>query len=138
MTNEKPTEKQTYKFQYKIDHGVSHGFGIVYDDQTNETKSVSATSTIDALIQADEHAKDIADNWLCNTKGKVTVRVEQAYDPQGQPINILEELTKAVPTGERFEQFKKYRFPDGKTLTIERTYLDHIIDHTLKNKELTE
>lgn len=136
MTESKQTTNQTYKVHYKIDHGVSHGFGVVYDEQSEEVKEFSAPSPLEACIQADNYAEEIADNWICNTQGKVRVYVIHFYDAHGRTINILDELKTAVSASEQFEQFKKDRFPDGSTLTTERTWIDHILKKELeKNKK---
>ena len=129
-----PKEQCAYIARYHIQHGVTQGLGVVYPDESIETREFAAPSTIAAIVLAAKYARHFANDYLSNPDtGKVSVDVQELRRKDCCVIDICSELEKLLPGG-RFAEVKPRLFPDGAHLRVERTWLDHIISMA-KEKE---
>ncbi|MBI4141098.1 hypothetical protein HY485_04650 [Candidatus Woesearchaeota archaeon] len=128
MTDKNDVKKK-YEVLYHIKHGVSPGFAVKYDDETEKREEFEASNTIDAIFKVEQQAWLFVNEYMSNySDGKTIVQVLLLKE-NGVEIKILEELACIVPAGKNFEDFKKLHFSDGKHYTVERTWLDHVVDN---------
>lgn len=97
-----------YIATYEITHGFSNGFGLKDDDHSSRSIKNTAESDVEAFIKAAEYADSLAKDYLTDTNGKVTVKMNLRRNKENLNLrDLLRERSPHCPTAV-LDQF----FPD--------------------------
>ncbi len=88
-----------YHVIYSIDHGVSTGFGLKSNEKTTERRTIDTSSGLSALRKSLIQAERLAQSYLTNTDGEVSVgfKIVQGDSLLDLRSLVEDELKKSLP-----------------------------------------